>query len=327
MTGRFGNCRRAGAIAAFGVAALLTQVGAAIAATATAPDLGTATSFAVLAGQTVTDSAPPSTLGGDLGVYPGTAITGNPSVSGSIHKGDDVARIAQADLKTAYDKAAGETPCTALPQGFGTVTAPLKPGIYCFTSAAILTGALTLDGAGVYVFQVPQDLTAETGSSVALTNGASACQIFWQVGNSATLKTGAVFQGTVMALTSISLGDSVTVQGRILARNGSVTLINDTITRPTCSAIVGSSPSPAASATVAPVSASASPSGSTPASPGPSTPASPGPSIADSPGPRLPEAGAGRHGQPNGPVLATLGLFVLLATAAAARRAAGRHRP
>jgi len=293
--------------------ALATQLVPTLAATATAPDLGTATSFAVLAGQTVTDDSTPSTISGDVGVYPGTAITGSPNVSnGTIYRGGDVPRIAQGDLKTAYDQAAGETPCTLLPQGFGTVTTPLKPGIYCFTSAADLTGALHLDGAGVYVFQVPSDLTAATGSSVVLENGASACQIYWQIGRSATLKSGTVFQGTLMALTSISLGDSVVVQGRILARNGSVTLLNDTITRPTCAAAGGGgSPSPGISAS--PGVGTTTPSGS--------TPGSPGPSIGDSPGPGLPGAGTGRQGFSPGSALAILGLTcLLLITALAARR-------
>jgi len=306
------------------VGALVTQLLPTLAATATAPDLGTATSFAVLAGQAVTDSSPASVISGDLGVYPGTtgpSGTGNPAVSnGSIHDKDALAMGAQADLTKAYTNTAGETPCTdetgkVLGQDIGTVSTPLLPGIYCFSSSAQITGALHLSGDGVFVFQVKSGLTTAPNSSVVLDSNATACKVFWQVGSSATLDTTTVFAGTLMAYASISLNKGVSVDGRILARTGSVTLIDDRIIRPTCAAASGgSSPSPGLSPGPG---AGTTPSGS--------TPGSPGPSIGDSPGPGLPDAGTGRPSSPRGQALAVLGsICLLLITALAASR---RTRP
>lgn len=199
--------------------------------------LGAADSFAVLGGQTVTNSGR-STLNGDLGVSPGSALTGFPPgrVNGRVHAGDPVASQAQSDLTTAYDDAAGRTPPQALPADVGGRT--LAPGVYRSGGALGLTGALTLDGQGdpnaVFVFQVGSTLTTSVVSRVDLINGAKYCNVFWQIGSSATLGTSSAFAGDILALTSISLKYGVTLNGRALARNGSVTLINDTITAPHC---------------------------------------------------------------------------------------------
>lgn len=199
--------------------------------------LGTVDSFAVLGGSAVTNTGP-STINGDLGVSPGTSITGFPpgTVNGAVHATDAVAGQAQSDLTTAYNDAAGRTPPTAVPADLGGLT--LTSGVYKSGSSLGLTGTLTLDAQGdpnsVFVFQAGSDLTTATASRVNLINGAQPCNVFWQIGSSATLGTSSGFVGTLMALTSISLNDSVTLQGRALARNGAVTLINDTITAARC---------------------------------------------------------------------------------------------
>jgi len=199
--------------------------------------LGTADSYAVLAGQTVTNTGP-STINGDLGVTPGAAITGFPpgTVNGTVHAADAVALQAQSDLTTAYNDAAGRTPPAAVPSDLGGLT--LTGGVYKSASALQLTGALTLDAQGdpnsVFIFQAASTLITASASRVNLINGAQPCNVFWQVGSSATLGTSSVFVGNIMALTSISMNNAVTVQGRALARNGSVTLINDTISAGRC---------------------------------------------------------------------------------------------
>jgi ice-binding like protein len=199
--------------------------------------LGTADSYAVLAGQTVTNTGP-STINGDLGVTPGAAITGFPpgTVNGTVHAADAVALQAQSDLTTAYNDAAGRTPPAAVPADLSGLT--LTAGVYKSASALQLTGALTLDAQGdpnsVFIFQAASTLITASASRVNLINGAQPCNVFWQVGSSATLGTSSVFVGNIMALTSISMNNAVTVQGRALARNGSVTLINDTISAGRC---------------------------------------------------------------------------------------------
>ncbi len=199
--------------------------------------LGTAETFAVLAGSTVTSTGS-STINGDLGVSPGTAVTGFPpgTVSGTIHAADAVAGQAQADLTTAYNDAAGRTGALAVPADLGGRT--LTPGVYRSGSSLRLTGTLTLDARGdpdaVFVFQAGSTLTTAPGSHVNLINGARPCNVSWQIGSSATLGTSSVFAGNILALTSISVNDGVTLNGRALARNGAVTMINDTITAAQC---------------------------------------------------------------------------------------------
>jgi Ice-binding-like len=199
--------------------------------------LGTADSFAVLAGQTVTNTGP-TTINGDLGVHPGAAIPGFPpgQVNGTIHAADAVALQAQSDLTTAFNDAAGRTPPALLSADLSGLT--LTAGLYKAPGALGLTGALTLDAQGdpnaVFIFQAASTLITASASRVNLVNGAQPCNVFWQVGSSATFGTTSAFVGTVMALTSISLNNGVTLQGRALARNGSVTLINDTITAAHC---------------------------------------------------------------------------------------------
>ena len=235
-----------------GAIAVATFTSGQSAVAATAPvGLGTAGSFGVLAGTTVTNTGL-TVINADLGLWPGTSVTGFPSgiVNGTQHITDAVAQGAQADLTTAYNQASIAPPTgpnTSSSIGSaGIETGPLVPGIYEATSSLEVEGALTLDAQGdpdaVWIFQAPAStLIADVGSSVVLTDGAQACNVFWEVGSSATLDTSAAFVGTILALTSISVQHGATIAGRALARNGAVTLDDDTITVPSCA---GPSPSP-----------------------------------------------------------------------------------
>ncbi|HEV7763051.1 MAG TPA: ice-binding family protein [Acidimicrobiales bacterium] len=216
--------------------------------------LGTAASFAVLGGQSVTNTGP-SVISGDVGVSPGTSITGFPAgivINGVFHATDAVAGQAQSDLTTAYNDAAGRATTAALPPDAGGLT--LVSGVYTASSTLGLTGTLTLDAQGdpnaVFIFQVGSGLTTASFSTVSLINGASPCNVYWQIGSSATLATNSVFVGTVMALTSISANTTASIQGRLLARNGSVTLNNNTIFRPDCAPPTTTTTSPGGSTTV-----------------------------------------------------------------------------
>ncbi len=206
---------------------------------ATPPFLGTAGSFAVLGGSAVTNTGP-TVVTGNLGVSPGSAVTGFPpgSVNGTIHSADAVAAQAQSDVTTAYVNAAGQ-PCDASLTGQNLGGLTLTSGVYCFTSSAQLTGQLTLNGQGnsgsVFIFQIGSALTTASNASVLLINGTQPCNIFWQVGSSATLGTTTNFAGNILALTSITLTTGARSTGNLDARNGAVTLDTNTITLPPCS--------------------------------------------------------------------------------------------
>ena len=224
----------------FLLALLVAPVFTTTAQAATPPVLlGTADSFAILGGSTITNTGP-SVINGDLGLHPGTSVTGFPpgTVNGAQHITDAAAQQAKADLVTAYQDAAGRSSTATSPPDFGGRT--INAGVYRTGSVASLglTGNLTLDGQGdpraVFIFQIESTLVTASGSSVSLVNGAQACNVYWQVGSSATLGTTTAFKGNILALTSISVNNGVTVNGRLLARNGAVTLINDTITRSDC---------------------------------------------------------------------------------------------
>jgi hypothetical protein len=200
--------------------------------------LGSACSFGILGGSTVTNSGASTFVSGDIGVWPGTAITGftPANYSGTLHAGDAVAQTAQSDLTTAYNYAFNLPPGTILPADIGGET--LAPGVYSTTSAQPslgITGNLTLSGTGVYIFQIVSTLTtAATNSDVILSGGATSEDVFWQVGSSATLGTSTTFQGTIMAQASISLGTDATLDGRALARTGAVTLLSNPVNVPPC---------------------------------------------------------------------------------------------
>jgi hypothetical protein len=226
------------ACGALGAAALLV---AAPAAGASAVNLGTSGAFAVLGGSTVTNTGG-STLSGDLGVSPGTALAGFtlPAVlNGAAHANDAVAAQAQADAATAYGVAAGQ-PVAALNVLTGTDlgSRTLLAGAYTYATSAQLTGALTLDAGGdpnaQFVFEIGSTLTTASASSVVLVNGASACNVYWQIGSSATLGTSTAFQGNLLASTAITLDNGASLVGRAMAQTAAVTLDTNVITAPNC---------------------------------------------------------------------------------------------
>jgi ice-binding like protein len=221
--------------------------------------LGTAKPFAVLAGTPKVASTGATVINGNLGISPAAAVTGFPPgiVHGTVHKADAVALQAQSDLTAAYTNAAGR-PVTATHGTLGGLT--LAAGVYNAGGVVLdLTGTLTLDGqndpSSVWIFQATSALVTASSSKVKLINGASSCRVFWQVTSSATLGSGSTFVGTIMALTSITINNGVTVHGRALARNGEVSLINDRITSTTCFGASGGSgggPTPPNTGTVPP---------------------------------------------------------------------------
>jgi len=199
--------------------------------------LGGAGAFAVLAGSTVTNTGP-TALTGDLGVSPGTAVTGFPpgTLTGTMHQGNPTSAQAQADLTTAYNDAAGRTQSpVAVAGNLGGMTLP--PGLYKSTSSlAISSGDLTLDAQGdpnaVFIFQIASTLTTTSGRKVILIGSANASNVFWQVGSSATLGTTSEFEGTIMANQSITLNTGASLNGRALARIAAVTLASSTVVAP-----------------------------------------------------------------------------------------------
>ncbi len=200
--------------------------------------LGTAQSFAVLGGSTVTNTGS-TTVHGNLGVHPGLSVTGFPPglvTGGTIHSGDAVTLQAQTDTTAAYLALAGEVPTQDLTgQDLGGLT--LTPGVYHFAAEAQLTGTLTLDALGdptaVFVFQIGSTLTTASNASV-LVLGGNDCNVFWQVGSSATLGTTTSFKGNIVALTSITLTTGASVSGRTLARNAAVTLDTNRVSTLAC---------------------------------------------------------------------------------------------
>jgi hypothetical protein len=206
--------------------------------------LGRACGFGILAGSTVTNSpiitGTTTHVTGDVGVSPGTAITGFPpgTATGAFFTGvGSAAGTAQGDLTTAYNAAAGAPGGAALTGDIGGQTKP--PGVYKATTTLGITGNLTLDGQGdpnaTWIFQVGSALTTAAGNSqIILINGANSHNVFWQIGSSATLGTNTIFQGTIMAQASITLTTGATLNGRALARTGAVTLDSNAVNVPPC---------------------------------------------------------------------------------------------
>lgn len=235
----------------------LTFAGNVVAASPPTVGLGTADSFAILAGSSVTD-VPASAITGDVGLSPAAWVPGLTcaEVTGTIYSVDasgplpcrvtnaGLLTTAKNDLTTAYNDAALRTPDTIFVAGDNQLGGQtLVAGVYRFGNAATanLIGNLTLNGSAsdIWIFQATSDLVAQTSSTVTLTGGAQACNVFWQVGTSATIRTSASFVGTIMADQSIALQTGATLQGRALARVAAVTLDQNTITRPTCAASTG----------------------------------------------------------------------------------------
>jgi hypothetical protein len=203
-------------------------------------NLGSASSYAILAATTVT--APGAiVVNGDLGLFPGTSVTGFPpaTVNGTININNPAAMAAQADLLTAYGYLKNTVPPGATKTGnIGGTT--LTPGVYTApsTSLAVSSGNLTLDAQGdtnaVWIFQIGSTLDVTPGLQVILANGAQASNIFWQVGSSATIDTTAVMQGNILAFTSVTVNGGATLNGRALALNGAVTAGGSGASLPGC---------------------------------------------------------------------------------------------
>jgi Ice-binding-like/Bacterial Ig-like domain (group 3) len=219
-------------------ALLTTALGLPAASAATPPPvpLGTAANFAVLAGSTVTNTGS-TVINGDLGLSPGTAVTGFPpgQVNGTVHAADAAALAAKSDLDAAYNDAAARPTTATIPVELGGTTE--TPGVYASPAGTFgITGTLTLDAQGdpnaVFIFKAASTLITASASTVNLINGAQAANVFWVVGSSATLGTYSIFRGNILALASITVTTGVTVDGRVLARTAAVTLDTDTITRP-----------------------------------------------------------------------------------------------
>jgi hypothetical protein len=225
-------------LAGVGLTTLLTlgAVSTASAAVIDGPiDLGTAASYGVLAASAVTNTGP-TVINGDLGISPQTSLTGfggapNGTVNGTTNATNSAAAQAQQDTTTAYNVAASLDPTLT---GLGELNGlSLVPGVYSGGALELSNnGALTLAGSAdsVWVFQASSTLTIGSDSDVIITGGASACNVFWQVASSASIGVGAAFQGTVLAQESITATTSATVDGRLLARGGAVTLDDNRIT-------------------------------------------------------------------------------------------------
>ena len=206
--------------------------------------LGSASTFAVLAGSTVTNVASVgTTVTGDIGVSPGTAVTGFPPgiVTGTIFNATPgPAATAQVDLTAAYLDAQGRSVGSqTLPGNLGGLT--LAPGLYTNATSVLISGSgpgntVTLDAQGdanaVFIFQIGSTLTTGPGAQVILSGGAKASNVFWQVGSSATLDTTTIFKGTILAQASITMNAGATLEGRALTQTGAVSLSSNTITIP-----------------------------------------------------------------------------------------------
>ncbi len=214
---------------------------------ATSPTLGAAATYAVIAGSTITNTGS-SVITGDVGLSPGTAIVGlKPGGPGTVTGNQDAADAASLDAQNAataaYLVAKGETPTGTVAGDVGGST--FTAGVYNSTSSLAVTGPVTLNGQNdpnaVFIFQVGSTLTMATGSSVVLENQAQACNVFWQVGSSATLNTSTTFVGTILALTSATLDTTATVDGAVFAQTGQVQLDTNRITVTPCATPSGTS--------------------------------------------------------------------------------------
>jgi hypothetical protein len=225
-----------------GSLASLIFASSALGATATV-GLGTAASFSVLGGSTVTNTGS-TTMFGDLGLYPGTAVTGEPHVLGQTYVNDQVAIEAKNALTTAYTNAEGRPASGSA--GTQLAGQEFSSGVYDASESLLLSsGSVTLNAEGdpnaVFIFQIGSTLITAANTSVSLVGGAQACNVFWEVGSSATLGSGTHFVGTIMAADSITANTGATIHGRLLARTAAVTLEDNTITTSTCASSVSGS--------------------------------------------------------------------------------------
>ena len=202
-------------------------------------NLGTAEPFAVAAGSGITNTGA-TTIKGDVGSFPTTSQTGFGSVTlnGVNHGGNAVTQQAKIDMVTAFNDASGRAPNVVYSPAFDLGGLTLQAGVYNDATSLAITGSLTLDGAGnpnsVWIFQAGSTLGTASNSSIILINGADGCRIFWKVGSSAVLGTNSIFVGTILAATSITANTGATVNGRLLASNGAVTMDANTIAAEIC---------------------------------------------------------------------------------------------
>lgn len=223
-------------------AGMLAFPGSALAAATPVP-MGTAEPFAVLAGAGITSTGP-TTVNGDIGSYPSDAmtVTGSLVLNGTDHRGDGVTQGAKTDLTAAY--LAAEAQASDFPVVADLAGQTLSPGVYTTASGLEINGPvpLTLDAGGdpnaVFVFQAGSTLITQPNTRVDLVNGATACNVFWQVTSSTTLGVNSTFRGTILTLQSSTMNTGASLEGSLLSRNGAVTLDNNTILRPACASPV-----------------------------------------------------------------------------------------
>ncbi len=280
--------------ASVGVSVIVLTVGViSLSYAATTVGLGSADGFAVLGGSTITNTGS-TTINGNVGLSPGTSVTGFPpgTINGTQSIGNAAATQAQTDLAAAYTNAAGQSTSSTVATELGGTTK--TAGVYDSASGTFgINGTLTLDAQGnpnaVFIFKTASTLLTGGASSVALANGAQACNVFWQVGSSATLGTNSTFKGSILALQSATLTTGANVEGRVLARNGAVTLDGNIINRavcvvatPTATPVSTTTPTPTFTATPTP--------SSTPAVT-PTPTATPSSNPSPTPVPKLPNTG------------------------------------
>jgi len=201
------------------------------------PNLRSAANFAVVAYAGITNAhVPPNTasvIAGSVAVFPIASVTGFPPgvITGTTQLANAAAKQAQTDATTAYTYCKS-VPYTRTLTGIALAGQTLTPGVYKFASTAAISaaGTLTLNGAGIYIFQVGSAITTGAGAKIVLENGATAGCIFWQVGSSVTLGASSTFIGNILAYASVTFGATVTYQGSVYTQTGDVTLIDDTIT-------------------------------------------------------------------------------------------------
>jgi len=261
------------ALAVSGAAVLVLGGGTAGAAIVPTVPLATTAQYSVLAGSTVTNTNTPTVLGQNLGLSPGTSVTNFPPGQVPVQNiANGPAGIAKLDLTNAYNNAAGRPVNANTGADLGNLI--LQGGVYAVHSkgAMGLTGPLVLDGAGnrnsVFIFQTNSSLITASGSTVQLINGAQECNVFWQVGSSATLGTGSVFRGNIMADQSVTVNTGVVVHGRAMARIAAVTLDNDVFVAPTCDLTGSTTPTPTPTPTPGTGGGGATPTADTPGSGG-----------------------------------------------------------
>jgi len=227
-----GTCKAAAACAMLSLAAIAQS---SVVTAATAPALGVASTFAVLGATPNVNNTGPTIITGDVGVSPAAALVGFPpgSVVGTIHVADTVAANAQLASTAAFGSLSSQACNTSFAGATDLAGMTLAPGVYCFSASAANTGLLTLDGGGdanaVWVFKIASTLITGSASSVVMANGGQNCNVFWQVGSSATLGTTTTFVGSILALTSITLQTGATLSGRALAQTGTVTLASNNV--------------------------------------------------------------------------------------------------